>query len=59
MQNLIDRVFKNWKSTLIGITIISVSVIALLFDQATLEQVAIFWATGFGLFFVKDFKPNT
>jgi len=58
-MNLSDRIFKNWKSTSLGLMIIGVSVIALLFDQATLEQVAIFWATGFGLFFVKDSKPNT
>ena len=55
---LIDRVLKNWRTTLVGVVLIVVAALVVVLEKATLEQAGLFMVTGFGLFFAKN-KKNT
>ena len=55
---MIDRIFKNWKTTAIGVALLVMSWYALAFTEATLTEVSAFMVAGFGLFFLKDGKGS-
>lgn len=60
MNNLIDRIFKNWKTSLIGMFILLGSFTAVLAGKATLTEAGLFIVTGIGFFFLKDKdKPSS
>lgn len=40
---MIERIFSNWKNTLIGTILIIVPLIFVWFEKASLEEVGIFW----------------
>lgn len=49
-----DRIFKNWKTTSIGLLIIAASIGAVFANKATLTEAGAFITVGCGLFFMKD-----
>ena len=51
---MIDRIFKNWKTSLIGFILLIVSGGAVYLDKATLTEAGAFMGVGFALFFTKD-----
>lgn len=53
---MIDRLFRNYKTTLLGIFVMLVSFILVWFDKATLTEVSLFFTGGFAMLFMKD--PN-
>lgn len=55
-----DRVFKNWRTSLLGLALIGVSTAALFMGYATFEQFAAFLPFCLGFIYVKDsvFKLN-
>lgn len=55
---MIDRVFKNWKTTTIGIGIIVASLVLVYLNRAELTEALAFITGGVGLFFAKDGKTE-
>ena len=55
---MIERIFRNWKTTVIGLTILVVSLVFVWFERATLTEVSIFMMGGFAFLFSKDPKPT-
>lgn len=55
---MIDRIFKNWKTTLVGVLIIAVAGASVYLDKATLTEAGAFLGVGLGLFFMKDKKKE-
>jgi hypothetical protein len=55
---VIDRIFKNKKTTTIGILTLLVSLLFVWFEKATLTEVSVFLTGGFYMLFMKDPKPN-
>jgi len=53
---MIDRLFKNYKTTLLGIFVMLVSFILVWHEKATLTEVSLFFTGGFAMLFMKD--PN-
>lgn len=53
---MIDRVFRSWKTTLVGVLIIAIAAGAVYLDKATLTEAGAFMGVGIGLFFMKDKK---
>jgi len=53
---MIDRIFKSWKSSLIGIIIIAVCIVAFFIDKVSLLEMFAGMGAGLALFFVKDGK---
>ena len=51
---MIERIFKNWKTSVIGITIILGALVAVFFDKATLTEAGAFMGVASSLFFLKD-----
>ena len=51
---MIDRIFKNWKTTMLGVGIIVASFSLVFFEKATLSEVSVFLGGGFVMLFVKD-----
>ncbi|MCT4638945.1 MAG: hypothetical protein N4A72_14685 [Bacteroidales bacterium] len=49
-----DRIFKNWKTTLLGAVLILTGFVLVFFDKATLTGLAAFFASAMPLFFAKD-----
>lgn len=58
MNNLIDRIFKNWKTSIIGCLILVGSLTAVFIGKATLTEAGLFIVTGIGFFFLKDNNPT-
>jgi hypothetical protein len=54
MKELVERIFKNWKSTLIGALIIIGALAAVYAGKATLTEAGAFIVGGITLFFIKD-----
>jgi TRAP-type mannitol/chloroaromatic compound transport system permease large subunit len=52
--SLIDRIFKSWKTTLIGSIIILGSLGMVYVGKATLTEAGAFIVLGVGAFFLKD-----
>lgn len=55
---MIDRIFKNYKTTLLGLVIILTCFVFVWFEKATLTEVSIFVTGGFALLFLKDPTPK-
>lgn len=53
---MVDRIFKSWKTTAIGLLIIAIAGASVYLDKATLPEAGLFIAGGITLFFVKDGK---
>jgi hypothetical protein len=51
---VIERVFKNRKTTALGLFILLSSFVLVWFDKATLTEVSLFLTGGFALLFMKD-----
>jgi hypothetical protein len=51
---MIERVFKNKKTTILGLLILVCSFVLVWFDKATLTEVSLFLTGGFALLFMKD-----
>ena len=49
-----ERIFKNWKTSIIGVIILGIAGLAVFTDRATLAEASAFMIAGFGLFFLKD-----
>lgn len=53
---MIERIFKNWKTTLLGLLIIISALGFVYLEKATLTEAGAFMAAGIALFFAKDSK---
>ena len=51
---MIDRIFKNWKSTLLGLGVMGVGFLLVWFEKATLTEFTGFIGGGLLLLFSKD-----
>jgi Flp pilus assembly protein protease CpaA len=51
---MIDRIFRNRKTTILGLLILIISFILVWFEKATLTEVSLFLTGGFAMLFVKD-----
>lgn len=51
---MIDRIFKNWKTTLAGGVLFSSGMILVGMDKASLTEAGAFFGVAFVLFFSKD-----
>lgn len=51
---LAERIFRNWKTSVIGLTILIGSLAMVYFEKASLGEAGVFLGIGFGLFFLKD-----
>lgn len=51
---MIDRIFKSWKTTVTGVSIMVLSAYALVYTEAGITEVGGFLVLAFGLFFLKD-----
>jgi len=54
---MIDRVFKNWKTTALGVLLVTGSLILVGINKATLTEAGAFIVAGVGSIFTKD-KTN-
>jgi hypothetical protein len=55
---MLERIFRNWKTTVIGLTILVVSLVFVWFERATLTEVSVFLMGGFAFLFSNDPKPT-
>ena len=55
---MIDRIFKNWKTTLFGLFLLSASISLVVIDKATLTEAGAFIGASFALFYIKDPKTK-
>jgi Flp pilus assembly protein protease CpaA len=51
---VIERIFRNRKTTILGLLILIISFILVWFEKATLTEVSLFLTGGFAMLFVKD-----
>lgn len=51
---MIDRIFKNWKTSIVGVILIIVPLVMVFAKVATLTEVGAFIVLGLGAFFSKD-----
>ena len=51
---MIERVFKNRKTTALGLLILVISFVLVWFEKATLTEVSLFLTGGFAMLFIKD-----
>ena len=51
---MFDRIFKNWKTSTLGLAIILTCFVFLWFEKTTLSDISIFFAGGFLLLIAKD-----
>jgi len=54
---MIDRIFKSWKSSLVGVLLFSAGIGLVAFEKSTLTEAAAFFGIAFVLFFTKE-KTN-
>jgi len=54
MDNLFERVIGNYKTTWIGIVLLTIFILLMLFKIITPEEFGLFLPTIIGLFYVKD-----
>jgi hypothetical protein len=55
---MLERIFSSWKTTVIGLVILVVSLVFVWFERATLTEVSIFLMGGFAFLFTKDSTPK-
>lgn len=51
---MIERLFRNPKTTIIGLLVLVVSFLFVWFEKATLTEVGLFMTSGFVMLFLKD-----
>lgn len=51
---MIERIFKSWKSTVLGLAIIAITLGMVFYEVASLTEVGAFWAVALVLIFRKD-----
>lgn len=56
MSDPVDRVFKNWKTSMVGVIIMGGSIGTVFTGKATLTEAGAFIVLAIGFFFLKD--PN-
>jgi hypothetical protein len=56
---MIDRLFKNYKTTILGIIVLAVSFVFVWFGKSTLTEVSLFITSGFALLFMRDPEKKT
>lgn len=54
MNNMKDRIFKHWKTTVAGIVMLGAGLVLVGLEKATLTEYVIFAPVCFALIFVKD-----
>lgn len=59
MKLIHDRIFKNWKSSLFGCSIILIGFVLVWFGKASLTELTAFISGGLVLLFSKDDKDNS
>jgi hypothetical protein len=55
---MIDRILRNYKTTLLGLVTMLTCFVFVWFEKATLTEVSLFFTGGFALLFVKDPQPK-
>lgn len=55
---MIDRIFKNWKTTLLGLGLIVAGLFFVWFEKASLTELTAFIGSGVVLMLVKDPVKN-
>lgn len=58
MNGIVNRIFKSWKTTLIGVVIILGALAAVFADKASLTEAGAFIGVGITLFFINDKGNN-
>jgi hypothetical protein len=53
-RKVIDRLFRNWKTTLIGSVVMVICFLFVWFGKATLTELGLFVMGGFAMLFLKD-----
>ena len=51
---MIDRILKNWKTTVLGLAILITCFILVFMEKSTLTEVSVFICGGFFVLFSKD-----
>ena len=51
---MINRLFKNYKTTLLGLVVLGLTFLFVWFEKATLTEVSLFITGGFALLFMRD-----
>jgi hypothetical protein len=51
---MINRLFKNYKTTLLGLVVLGLTFLFVWFQKATLTEVSLFITGGFALLFMRD-----
>jgi hypothetical protein len=51
---MIDRIFKNWKTTLAGCVLFTSGMVLVAMEKASLTEAGAFFGVAFVLFFTKD-----
>lgn len=59
MKNIQDRIFKNWKSSIFGCSIILIGFLFVWFGKASLTELTAFISGGLILLFSKDDKDSS
>lgn len=54
MNLLIERIFKNWKTTLLGLAMIIACFVLVFLEKATLTEASVFIVGGFTMLFLRD-----
>ena len=54
MNLLIERIFKNWKTTLLGLAMIVACFVLVFIEKATLSEASMFIVGGFSMLFLRD-----
>lgn len=55
-NGMIERIFKNWKTSVTGAGIILISLVLVYFDKASLTEAGAFIVLAIGLLYSKDPK---
>ena len=51
---LIERIFKNWKTTLLGLAMIVACFVLVFLEKASLTEASVFIVGGFTMLFLRD-----
>lgn len=54
MNLLIERIFKNWKTTLLGLAMIIACFVLVFLEKASLTEASVFMVGGFTMLFLRD-----
>ena len=54
MNLLIERIFKNWKTTLLGMAMIIACFVLVFLEKASLTEASVFMVGGFTMLFLRD-----